>query len=365
MPLECKTHRAYIYDRGGGQRLFELNPLTSVQWNRTRDDISNALAHIADPDIACQRQLARVHPHRHELVIYRDQDRVWEGPITRMAFERNNVTIEARDVMHYAFRTIARSGYDNSYPNIQSTIDRAINVLGELSRKEALDPPINVLPYVTAFRTPNDARTSKRTVPFQTTVWSEIDSMAYRAGLDYTVAGRRIMLFDTHTQWAITPTVTDNDFIGNTIVATMYGMEHATHAAVTSSEGIYGFTGANDPFYGEWEILDEAYDDTGTEAPTEAALLSQAVRNLDGRNPVPLHVRIPNNSQLNPEGVLNIRHLVPGVRIPLRATLLSLEVSQMQKLFKVRVTEAGGEKESVNLVMEPASKNDEPPEENE
>lgn len=360
--LGCEKHTAYIYDRGGAQRLFQIDPLTSVQWERLRDDISTAQAHVANPGDDCLAMLTQVHPHRHELVIFRGSERVWEGPITRMAWHQDHVEIEAKDVFHYAYRTIMRAAYKNSYPNIVTTIQRAINVLGELSRKEALDPPINVLPYVTAYTTSGDSETSKSTVPYESTVYDDIDAMAWRSGLDYTVVGRRILLFDTHTVFYTTQAVTERDFLGP-IVVTQYGMEHATIAAVTSAEGVFATTGSVDPYYGEWEILDSAYNEDGTTAPTQAALLSQAVRNLDGRNPVPLHVRVPDGSQLNPEGVLRMSQLIPGVRIPLRATLLTVEIAQMQKLDKVVVTESGEEGEKIAVTLFPASLNDEPPEE--
>jgi hypothetical protein len=343
--------------------MFQITPLTSVLWERLRDDISHAVVKIVNPGPDCQEQMLSVHPNRQELVIFRGKDRVWEGPISRIGWHRDRIEIEAKDVMYYAHRTIMRAAYKNAYPNIQTTIQRAINILGgELARKEALTPPINVLPYITAYTTPNDSETSKSTVPYESTVFNDIDAMAWRAGLDYTVIGRRILLFDTHTVWYTTPAVTEADFLAE-IVVTQYGMEGATHAAVTSSTGVFAATGADDPFYGEWEILDTAYDEDGSLAPTQAALLSQAERNLDGRNPVPLHVRVPDNSQLNPNGTLSIEHLVPGARIPLRATLLTLKVAQMQKLDRVVVTEDGETGEKIAITLYPASLNDEPPEE--
>lgn len=361
MSLECLNHTAYIYDRGGAQRMFQVDPLTSVEWERLRDDISHGVVTMVNPGPDCQKQMLSVHPNRHELVIYRGGERVWEGPISRISWHRDRIEVEAKDVMHYAYRTIMHAAYKNAYPNIVTTVQRAINVLGELSRKEALVPPINVLPYVTAYTTATDSETSKSTVPYESTVYDDIDAMAWRSGMDYTTIGRRILLFDTHTVWSTTPAVSEADFLSE-IIVTQYGMEHATAATVTSSTGVFATAGADDPFYGEWEILDSAYNEDGTTVPTRAALLSQATRNLDGRNPVPLHVRVPDGSQLNPNGTLRMEHLVPGIRIPLRATLLTLKVAQMQKLDRVVVTEDGDVGEKIAVTLYPASLNDVPPE---
>lgn len=363
MALTCENHTAYVYDRGGANRLFQIEPVTSIQWERLRDDISHATVQIVNPGEDCQKQMLSTHPNRMELVIFRGSERVWEGPISRIGWHRDRIEVEAKDVMHYAYRTIMRAAYKNAYPNVQTTIQRALNILGgELVRKEALDPPINVLPYITAYVTPTDSETSKSTVPYESTVFDDIDAMAWRSGMDYTVLGRSILLFDTHTVFYTTPAVTEADFLSE-IVVTQYGMEGATHAAVVSSAGVVGAVGANDPFYGEWEILDSAYNEDGTTEPTLAALVSQAQRNLDGRNPVPLHVRVPDGSQLNPNGTLQMKDLVPGARIPLRATLLTLKVAQMQKLDKVVVTEDGEAGEKIAVTLFPASINDQPPEE--
>lgn len=367
MAIGCENHRAFIYDRGGTNRLFELTPLSIVHWERLRDDISVGRATILDPDVGCQERMRRVAPHRHELVIFRGQDRVWEGPITLLGWHRDRIEIEAKDVMYYAYRTVMRSGYDNSYPNVDTVINRAVDVLGELSRKEALDPPINVLPHLTTLTTPTDARTSRVTIPYQSTPFQEIDSLAWRAGLDYTTVGRRIMLFDRHTAFAVTPQVTEKDFLAE-IIVTQYGSEHGTWAASVSAAGNVGIAFAEgtvngvDPFYGEWELVDSAYGEDGTAEPTQEALEDQAARNVYGRNPVPLQVRIPDNSRLNPEGVLRLEHLVPGTRVPLRATLLTLVVSQLQKIDRVVVDEDGNSGESISVTLFPAEVDDPAPE---
>src|SRR5699024_28347 len=153
MAIGCQEHTAYIYDRGGATRMFKLSPISRVHWERLRDDISAARVTLLDPDRACQKRMRAVAPHRHELVIFRGSKRVWEGPITLLGWEVDRIEIQAKDVMYYAYRTAMRSGYDNSYPDVDTVINRAVDVLGELSRKEALDPPIDVLPHVTAFST--------------------------------------------------------------------------------------------------------------------------------------------------------------------------------------------------------------------
>ncbi len=357
--IGCTNHTAYIYDRGGKNPVGKLDGVTLVRWGRVRDDISEAQVVIGAPSGKCMTMLRdKVRALRHELVVFRGKDRVWEGPITLIAMGEKTATIEAKDVMFYAYRTACRAGRISN--PVETVVQRAKGLLTtELARKEAMDPPYNVLPYVRAYHTSTDARTAKRTKPYETTVFDDIDSMASRTGLDYTVLGRSIILFDTHTIFAKTPTVTTDDFMGEVIV-TEYGLNGATHAYATSSEGLVGMAADNavDPYYGEWEVIDSAYNEEGTTAPTQSALNGQASRSLAGKMPPPLIVRVPENATLNPSGNLTMRHLVPGIRIPLRATLNAREVWQMQKLDQVTVTDSP-QGEKIAVTMGAASRNDE------
>ena len=62
--------------------------------------------------------------------------------------------------------------------------------------------------------------------PWSTTAWEQVDDLAATAGLDYTVIGRRILLWDTHVPIGRLPTMTDGDFSDSPIV-TEYGMQTA------------------------------------------------------------------------------------------------------------------------------------------
>lgn len=367
MSLSCEQHTAAIYDRGARQRLGVITPLTSVRWQRVRDDMSSATIFTSQPTWECLKLLENVSVNRHELVIFRGKERVWEGPISRIAYSASAVEIEARDVLYYAYRTVMHHEHSNAYPNVTSVVERALSILEtELDRKELLTPPINVLPYVQTYIGANPARTAKVTPPYQKYVYEEIDELAARSGLDYTVIGRSIILMDRHVEFSRTPTVTEADFLGEVIV-TEYGMEGGTIAFVTDGQGRFGVAGiAVDPYYGEWELLDTAYQETdgpNVVPPTDSELASQAQRNISGRNPPPTTVRIPDGSQLNPNGVLSMSHLVPGIRVPLVATLTARTFSQMQKLDLVTVTETAEGGETITITLSPASTDDVPPEE--
>lgn len=341
----CAEHTAYLFDRGGLTRIGELGPLISLQWGRLRDDISTGQVVMKNPD--CTQIASQVEAGRHELVIFRGGERVWEGPITLVTYQRDTTTIDAKDVMHYTERLIMKGAYDNSYHSasknyVDFVVQRCLNILtGELARREAENPPINMLPYVHAIIHDGDARTSRNTVPYQSTVFSEIDDMAAKAGVDYFVLGRSLYLYDTDYLIGQTPVMTEADIVGDVIVSE-YGMNLATLAAVSGANGQYGEAGGVDPYYGWIEVLASAYDenaDSDEDAPSIEALNDQAQRNLNGRNPTPVTVRIPDGSTLNPGSPIRIEHLVPGMGVPLRATMTGRTFSQMQKIDVLTVNE--------------------------
>jgi hypothetical protein len=361
--LSCENHTAYIYDRGGKRQIGKFENLTRVKWERRRDDPSTAQVYTRTPSPECAKMMGMVNTNRHELVIFRGRQRVWEGPIMRVAYTFYTVEIEAHDVMRYVGRTIQRLEYDSRFPNTETVISRVQRILtAEMARKEAQDPPINFLAhvqYIPATAPATDARTAARTLPYEMTVFEGVDSYAARGGLDYTVVGRRTLFFDVHTIIGQTPMVTKSDFIGSPII-TQYGMEFASYVAMTDGKGHYGAAGGVDPYYGEWEVLYQAYDENtgpavGAIPPTVAELTSQAQRALGQSRIPPMVVRVPDNTQLNPNGVLRIEDLVPGVHIPLQCAVPGRTISQMQKLDRMTVEETADDGEVIKVTLSPAT----------
>ena len=363
MSSDCITeHRAFLHDRGGITRLNEFVNIAKCSWGRVRDDISEGFIEISA--MYCDAQadaLNLVEPGRHELVIYRGDERVWEGPITRVAYTFGGVGIYARDVLHYTYRLAMANGYDNSGVNSAFVTDRAFTILTtELTRKDVAEtgaglPSVNLLPFIVNHHTAADAKTTAKTVPMQYTVFEHIDNLAADYGMDYTAVGRAIHLWDTHRSLGQTAIATENDFLGD-LTVTSYGMELGTVAISTDGQGVWGQAGTVDPYYGLVERLTTAYDEETDDGPppSQAELQSQAQRALVNRNPTPVAVRAPEGAGVNPTGVLQLNDLVPGVLVPLRATVLIREFSQMQKVDKVTVTEdENGESITLSLIPAP------------
>jgi hypothetical protein len=389
-------YRIYAYDQGGKRYRGEIKPIQHLIWTRVRDDISTCTIRTNGFGEDCGRMLADLHTWVHELVVFRNGERVWEGPITRIGDETDNVEIEARDPMAYVYRSIMRQGYNDNFRRpkqgivgTKSVVERASIIV-----QNALAPWDefrNVLPYLTVINYPNDARQSRTVLDWSKTAWGEIDDLAATAGLDYTTVGRRIILHDTHRPVGLVAEMRGKDFFVPPIV-TEYGMSAANVFGVTSNTGVYGkYEFPEEQWYGAGPIeqLASAYGEDAESAADprtltraekehmEQVLDLQAARNINGRwaavhiddqgtddidddNPIagkvfgaPLVVRVPDNSRLHPEAYVGINQLVPGVHIPLRVETRIRSVAQVQKLDLVHVVVENGI-ESVQVTMSPA-----------
>lgn len=364
-------HTIYIYDRGGMTRVGQLVDASQVRWTRDRDGVSEADVRVEGSACSAQASLlASIEPKRSELVIFRGLDRVWEGPVWRVGWHANYVEINAHDVMAYVMGTPLSQAYDNRYRDDQTDPDNPIpltrptevttrinNILQhEMLVWEELDPPANVLPNLQIHHFPNEARTSAYTQPFEMTAGEHIEGLGRTAGIDWTVLGRSLHVWDVSRSLGKTRILTEADFF-NEIIVTAYGADMAASVYVTAGSGAYGHAAASSPYYGPWTMILTSYNEEGTKDPTQAELDSQAKRNLNGRMPVPVEVRVPDNSGVRLSPTLTINDLVPGVQVPLRATMNARVMSQLQKIDFVTVTETG-EGETVQLTLTPATKPD-------
>lgn len=372
--LGCGTHRIEIYRRGGRVRVGEITNVSRLKWGRVRDDISTTKIEVRGWGVDCGNLLARLQSWAYEVVIFRDNgytvDRVWEGPITLLTYESDVVTIHAKDVMAYAYRRIVRQSMSDSgkSPTAGATVtNRAERVL---QNALAPDDP-NMLAHLRVLGQPDDAKQYRSMPPYSRTAFEEVDDMAANAGLDYTTVGRSIILWGTKHRIGTLPEFRDKD-LGASPIVSEYGMSMSNVYAISDGNGVYGeATRLNedekDPTYGRVEMLSstwasEADSETGTytEAGIEtikASFAASAERSISDRYPPPVIVRVPDNTRLNPDVVLSIQHLVPGVVIPLRSTSTLREVAATQKLDSVFVTEENGE-ESITVTMSPFSRDD-------
>lgn len=376
--LGIGTHRAFIYRRGGEHRVGEITNLSHVSWGRVRDDVSNAKIVTNRWDLDSGNLLAKLQTWAYELVLYRDNGfestRVWEGPITLLTYEQDSVTIQARDVMAYASRRIIKQDMHDNRDGA-TAVARAVQVL---QNAFAADDP-NVLPYLTPMAGDNpDVMQYRSLREYSRTAFEEVDDMAANAGLDYTAVGRSIIVWSTKNRIGLLPEFRDSD-LGSAPIVSEYGMSLANYLVVTDGNGIWGAasrlqdsnTHGNhgyDPVYGRVEVLTSSWassseeSDTGEYTEEQLAKLRQsfqdaAERSIASRYPAPVIVRVPDNTTLNPNAVVSIKNLVPGVAIPLRSVGTLRHVVGTQKLDSVKVVEEAG-KETVSITLSPFDRQD-------
>lgn len=371
-------HRAMIHDRGGVRRVAPLVDLSEVQWIRERDRIVGA--HVVISGRACSAQvdaLRRIASHRHELVIYRGDDRVWEGPILQVSWFSSRVRITAHNVGEYLMGTPLTKDWPNAddggpvymterieeiityemaTPYLMDTGSGPVSV----PRWEGISPPVNVLPFLDVRPSigPQGILTRSSTLAFEMTLGEHLMNLA-EGGLDFTVVGRSLLIWDSAQSIGRTRVLTDADFLGELQVIEA-GSEQASIAHISaqredddSAAGV-GNAGAPDPFYGVWTRLVSLASEEGTDTPSQLELNSQARRQLVGRNPAPAEVIVPEGGRLRLSHDLRINDLIPGVIMPIRATLNLREVAQEQRLDRLIVKETAAEGETVQVALSPA-----------
>ena len=244
-------HSAFIFDRGAGRRISPVRDLSRVQWERARDNMTEAMIRLEGDSCSEQAGLIdSIRSHRHELVIYRGNDRVWEGPINRVSSQRGYAEIYAQDIAAYIFATPLTKKWSNATvggvshaTEVTTRIEDIIEWELTHSRVqrywtgsawanytvpawESLDPPINVLPYLQVHHYANEARTAAVTDAYQMSVGQHLQYLSRYSGIDYTVVGRALHIWDVSRSLGRLPAMTEANFYGNVIV-TEYGSDHA------------------------------------------------------------------------------------------------------------------------------------------
>ena len=362
-------HSAVIYDRGGRVVVARLHDLSEVKWSRLRSAISSASVSLTSSSCSAQAEdLAKIEPRRHELVLFRGGARVWEGPILNVSWGADGVTINAQDVFSYLSGTAISRLWDSTEGGNTSQVmtERFEEIIrwemtepyeapvgtgsaahvAVFPRWENLDTPANVIPYLDV--RPGSVITTSRVYPFEMMVGDHLADLA-RSGVDFTVVGRSIVVWDSEQALSKTRTLTEDDFSGQVrVVASGESLAAISHAVgqVTQDPDtgeeiapVVGHAGGTDLFYGPWERVVTSSTEVGAEGDAEqTALTTQAQRDLLGRLPTPLEIRVENASLILGD-TLPLDSLVPGVIVPVVAQLNLRQVSQVQVLDGISVTE--------------------------
>lgn len=363
MKLGPRRHTAWIYDQGGKERIAQIENPVEIKYTRVRDDQSEATVKVLPKERDRQlKKLNDIEPGRHELHIFRGSKLAWCGPVNLPTSSNryDQFELQAYDITRYLDRMAIEKGYDNSAARVDYVVNRLKNILQTEIAAQGIDGDWDLLSHLHFYVSDGDARTAMKTSPYSSTIFDHLDDLAARNGIDYTVVGRELHIWDTsRPALGIGPTLTRNDFLSEPKIK-KYGAELATRVIATDGQGGYGIAGGRDPYYGKWDIVVQAYDaETDDVKPSASELLSQAQLSLNGRNPTPLQLSVGANSSLNPKSALTWDMLTPGLYLPL---LLergggSSAIQRMQKLQDVTVTD-NADGEQIQISLYPASQSD-------
>lgn len=336
MALGCGTHRAAIFDRCESAKVADLDDIAHVMWQRVLDGHSESVVEVGRNGSCC-RALENVRAGRHELVIWRDGEQVWSGPLMRPEFHADGTILRARDRWvqldgHAIRRDMELSG---DYTDIAVTL-----------LEHALTHPDGGVDE-TCILADLDARatgvlTDVEYKAYQRTMGAELRNLV-RGPLNATFLGRRLVLFGPEGLGR-TAMLQDKDFLDDiTVVEDGYAL--ATRVIVVG-DGVIGACGGTDPYYGLWERIIQ--DNTITSQRGAEALACAELN----QHP-PLVVSVPNGAQLSQNAPVAISELVPGVEVPVWSQRTCREVNQNLVLTRLQV-EQDEQGERVMVTLSPA-----------
>lgn len=347
------NNTAMIQTQGGGQILGEL-PASVLGWGRRLDDLSecNVTIPVSSLSDRCCGLLKEAHTWGHELVVFRDGERVWEGPmVTLRENETNGVVVRALDAYGYMLRRVHR-GRSNGAPVF--AIDEAefdVTDAFTLDGWDGADP--NVLAYLEVLGAGTGPVTQREIPALSGYYFDTLDQLG-DGGVNFTTVGRRIILWPDTLTLGRVPTLLPSQHLSSDVTIVEDGLALAQRSIVTSDNAISGTSAlpsfpTSDPFYGPVELLTNIPNLATTGACDSAA---DSIR-AQGF-PAPVLLEIPDGSTLTTDAPYSIGDLVPGVLMPVSHQGRCRSVASDFVLTSLQVTQTS-EGETVQISVAPLS----------
>lgn len=379
--LGCpETYQVLVYEENAnlnpltgeatfGRTVGELDGITQFTWDRRLDDTSEAKFTIATNAECCSSGfLADLHVWHHGVVIYRDGEQVWDGPIVLIEATRTEVTITANDIsVLLAKRLLSR---DICFSNDVTVCTAGIGgiVYGPQAPEIVAQRLIQDALRVDAHGAFVDIVSTSMVVyeasykQYGGPVFDLIQKLATDF-INWTVLGRRIVIavggMRTGDGLARTELLTCDDFLNDNFKVTEDGFATLTQDVQLSNVLVAGGaevpngnvgigqvfspTEVADPYYGLLQGVQRADPSSQVGATPDMVLAAAALNIVNGAYPPPVSLSA-DNMQLSPLAPVTIGDLVPGVIIPVFASCICRAVSQEFVLSQVTVTvDATGE----------------------
>lgn len=324
MALGCASHTYNITDRGGGH-VAASGVLTSVEYNRVINDVSDARVTIAVEGLNCCAELSGIRTWRHWLNIYRDGSFVWSGPIGQVWWTATEVRIAAVDLIGLLERRVVHNllVYDGA---------AVASIAADLIRDGlAPDDPGHTVTAVGSTR----ALGSRTYQPWIGQTADHLRDLS-DTGIDFTCVGSNIVILPDEFE-DVVGRLADSD-LPEGLVVSEDGSALATRQVVAGDEdtGFVGVAGGTNDYYG----LLEMYTEQNT--LTTLAGVDQAAREkLRGSLAAPVFIDTQDVT-LSPTAPVRIEQLVPGWCLDITSAATCREITQRLKITGLSVTETGG-----------------------
>lgn len=370
------------YDPPRTRYVTQLTGIMSLYWERVIDDYSEARVRFRPMkgDDCCAKISPRwnaagevteagVWPWSHELVLYRDGDPVWSGPIFSVdeTVQPDETTafiqINARDRLAWLDRRVIH--HDMPFAAQTDLTEIAAWIINDSFAPD----PVGVVP-ANVIVTPSGRLGRRTTRKEEARAGDEIREVA-RGGIDFTCIGRTIIVKGVRRDPAVgAPELRNRDFQAGVEIR-IVGADAATVGYAVGKAPLHADGSAPeegdppvkakavapgvpasgvDPFFGLIESLTNAATSDDPDF-----LMWMATELIDENYPPPRALSIPEASTLSPDANVSIHHLIPSRHFKITIIGTCTSLAQYMRLSHVEVTWEPNAPEKVGVTFIPGN----------
>lgn len=341
MVLGQGENHAYIYTRDGRTRLVDLGKLCKVR----ELSYARGLSAVTEGEVTVPLN-AKTRPMLdglgtwgYSLVMFRDNDRVWEGPIRRLTHGRGASTISAYDVLGWLERRRIRASRAGTFNAVSEA------VLAITSALTPDDP--NILAHLTSIA--GGGSVLREVAINGGTTLDDLGTLA-GFGVQFTTVGRRIIVFPDSATTGRTAQLDLDTFVAGELDVIEDGDLATTAATARDDQGSSITVGGTDSFYG---LLD-TITSVGSGASNSASLTVHATRTRNQTYPAPMTINIPDGAALSPDAPVEFSQLVAGAVVPVVTYATAKRVKGTSILRGAQISQ-DKDGEQVQVTLGPAS----------
>lgn len=312
--LGCGNWRAYIADRGGDTIRYELST-TDGTLNRILN--ANGAAQVAVPAVDCEKVFSNVEPFRHELVLHRDDEFSYAGPITQMTFTSAGGSIQSSDLFSWFDWRVIEEAF-----HAQGDVADVFQAFFNLGYDLETSINMTISTRTTGVQAVRDVNPGEH--PRVADILRELA----RTALDFTMDGRRLLAGGAEVFLSDTSLILHDDGVTGVEVI-KDGANFATDVIVTGTTakvGGYPVTGRATRSESVYGLVQRSFSELTIRDGDSAD--ANALARLEAMQPAPLRVK----ATLSPQAAFEYREIIPGRRVENYLTAEAAGVSLVNEM---------------------------------